>query len=112
VLAAPLYQFVHALLHRSTTLITTYSAPGIHVLDGFVPLFLCAHAHQGGQSLAGLRGRLLTPVQDQVLKSGFMTKKTQRTRRWIRRWFILKNDTLAWYQSSAVRAHTCPADPN
>lgn len=40
--------------------------------------------------------------QDQVLKSGMLTKKTQRTHRWIKHWFVLKNDALSWYQSSAV----------
>ncbi len=41
-------------------------------------------------------------VKDQVLKSGSLYKKAQRTKRWIKRWFILKNDALSWYQSSSV----------
>ena len=32
-------------------------------------------------------------------------KKAQRTKRWIRHWFVLKNDVLSWYQSSSV---CCP----
>jgi sterol 3beta-glucosyltransferase len=39
-----------------------------------------------------------------VLKSGALHKKAQRTKRWIKHWFILRNDTLSWYQSSAVSA--------
>ncbi|KAJ7584248.1 hypothetical protein C8J56DRAFT_893834 [Mycena floridula] len=35
------------------------------------------------------------------LKSGSLTKKARRTKRWIRHWFVLKNDTLSWYQSSS-----------
>ncbi|KAF7968189.1 hypothetical protein HWV62_31658 [Athelia sp. TMB] len=38
---------------------------------------------------------------DQILKSGTMSKKAQRTKRWIKHWFILKNDALSWYQSSS-----------
>ena len=41
-------------------------------------------------------------AKDQVLKSGSLHKKAQRTKRWIKRWFILKNDALSWYQSSSV----------
>ncbi len=40
--------------------------------------------------------------QDQILKSGSLNKKAQRTKRWIKHWFVLKNDALSWYQSSAV----------
>ena len=36
------------------------------------------------------------------MKSGLLTKKAQRTKRWIKHWFILKNDALSWYQSSSV----------
>ncbi|KIP06915.1 glycosyltransferase family 1 protein [Phlebiopsis gigantea 11061_1 CR5-6] len=39
--------------------------------------------------------------EDQVLKSGWMNKRAARTKRWIRHWFILKNDVLSWYQSSS-----------
>lgn len=39
--------------------------------------------------------------EDQVLKSGSLYKKAQRTKRWIKHWFILKNDVLSWYQSSS-----------
>ncbi|TFL03583.1 hypothetical protein BDV98DRAFT_649078 [Pterulicium gracile] len=39
--------------------------------------------------------------EDQVLKSGSLNKKAQRTKRWIKHWFILKNDALSWYQSSS-----------
>ena len=40
--------------------------------------------------------------QDQVLKSGALSKKAQKTKRWIKHWFQLKNDVLSWYQSSAA----------
>jgi sterol 3beta-glucosyltransferase len=40
--------------------------------------------------------------EDQVLKSGSLNKKTQRTKRWLKHWFVLKNDVLSWYQSSSV----------
>lgn len=40
--------------------------------------------------------------EDQTLKSGYISKKA-RTKRWVRRWFILKNDVLSWYLS--------PTDP-
>ncbi|QRW14842.1 glycosyltransferase family 1 protein [Ceratobasidium sp. AG-Ba] len=39
--------------------------------------------------------------EDQVLKSGTMSKKAQRTKRWNKHWFVLKNDVLSWYQSSS-----------
>ena len=38
-----------------------------------------------------------------MLKSGSLFKKTQRTKRWIKHWFVLKNDVLSWYQSASVR---------
>lgn len=41
--------------------------------------------------------------EDQILKSGSLYKKTTRTKRWVKRWFVLKNDVLSWYQSSSVR---------
>lgn len=40
--------------------------------------------------------------EDQILKSGSLNKKTQRTKRWVKHWFVLKNDVLTWYQSSSV----------
>ncbi|KAF9229599.1 glycosyltransferase family 1 protein [Gyrodon lividus] len=39
--------------------------------------------------------------EDQVLKSGTLSKKATRMKRWIKHWFVLKNDTLSWYQSSS-----------
>ncbi|KAI0343992.1 hypothetical protein BDW22DRAFT_1355240 [Trametopsis cervina] len=39
--------------------------------------------------------------EDQVLKSGWLNKRATRTKRWIRHWFVLKNDVLSWYQSSS-----------
>ncbi|KAG6891396.1 hypothetical protein C0992_007619 [Termitomyces sp. T32_za158] len=47
----------------------------------------------------GLSHRLVG--DDQVLKSGSLNKKAQRTKRWIKHWFVLKNDALSWYQSSS-----------
>lgn len=39
--------------------------------------------------------------EDQILKSGSLSKKATRTKRWIKYWFVLKNDALSWYQSSS-----------
>ncbi|KAL4069427.1 glycosyltransferase family 1 protein [Scleroderma citrinum] len=39
--------------------------------------------------------------EDQVLKSGSLSKRATRTKRWIKYWFLLKNDALSWYQSSS-----------
>ncbi|KAF8592020.1 glycosyltransferase family 1 protein [Ramaria rubella] len=39
--------------------------------------------------------------EDQILKSGSLNKKTQRTKRWTKYWFVLKNDVLTWYNSSS-----------
>ncbi|KAH7927370.1 glycosyltransferase family 1 protein [Leucogyrophana mollusca] len=39
--------------------------------------------------------------EDQVLKSGTLSKKATRTKRWTKYWFVLKNDALSWYQSSS-----------
>ncbi|TFY83983.1 hypothetical protein EWM64_g43 [Hericium alpestre] len=61
------------------------------LLQGYIYLtnsYLCFFAHMPAR-------------EDQVLKSGSMYKKAQRTKRWIRHWFILKNDVLSWYQSSS-----------
>ncbi|CDO70233.1 Glycosyltransferase Family 1 protein [Trametes cinnabarina] len=63
------------------------------LLQGYMYLtdaYICFFAH-------------LPTKEDQVLKSGSLMKKAQRTKRWIRHWFVLKNDVLSWYQS--------PADP-
>ncbi|KAJ3718409.1 hypothetical protein C8R42DRAFT_697487 [Lentinula raphanica] len=61
------------------------------LLQGYMYLtnsFLCFFAHMPSR-------------EDQVLKSGSLYKKAQRTKRWIRHWFVLKNDALSWYQSSS-----------
>ncbi|KAI0724242.1 hypothetical protein C8T65DRAFT_733888 [Cerioporus squamosus] len=61
------------------------------LLQGYMYLtdaYICFFAH-------------LPSREDQVLKSGSLFKKAQRTKRWIRHWFILKNDVLSWYQSSS-----------
>ncbi|KAI0026331.1 hypothetical protein K488DRAFT_29636, partial [Vararia minispora EC-137] len=61
------------------------------LLQGYIFLtdaYLCFFAHMPAR-------------EDHVLKSGTLYKKTQRTKRWLRHWFILKNDVLSWYQSSA-----------
>ncbi|KAH7883851.1 glycosyltransferase family 1 protein [Phlebopus sp. FC_14] len=39
--------------------------------------------------------------EDQVLKSGTLSKKATRTKRWIKYWFVIKNDALSWYRSSS-----------
>ncbi|KAI6133292.1 hypothetical protein EDD16DRAFT_1531005 [Pisolithus croceorrhizus] len=33
--------------------------------------------------------------------SGSLSKKATRTKRWIKYWFVLKNDALSWFQSSS-----------
>ncbi|KAF8641000.1 hypothetical protein AX17_000645 [Amanita inopinata Kibby_2008] len=61
------------------------------LLQGYMYLtnsFLCFFAHMPSR-------------EDQVLKSGSLNKKAQRTKRWIKHWFVLKNDALSWYQSSS-----------
>ncbi|KAI1797585.1 UDP-Glycosyltransferase/glycogen phosphorylase [Ganoderma leucocontextum] len=61
------------------------------LLQGYMYLtdaYICFFAH-------------LPSREDQVLKSGSLFKKAQRTKRWIRHWFILKNDVLSWYQSAS-----------
>ncbi|KAI0823047.1 hypothetical protein BC628DRAFT_1417911 [Trametes gibbosa] len=61
------------------------------LLQGYMYLtdaYICFFAH-------------LPSREDQVLKSGSLMKKAQRTKRWIRHWFILKNDVLSWYQSAS-----------
>jgi sterol 3beta-glucosyltransferase len=66
--------------------------PSSTVLQGYMYLtnsHLCFFAH-------------IPAREDQVLKSGSLYKKTTRTKRWVKRWFILKNDVLSWYQTSSV----------
>ncbi|KAJ7456588.1 glycosyltransferase family 1 protein [Mycena latifolia] len=61
------------------------------LLQGYMYLtnsYLCFFAH-------------MPTREDQVLKSGSLNKKAQRTKRWIKHWFVLKNDALSWYQSSS-----------
>ncbi|CAL1696325.1 unnamed protein product [Somion occarium] len=61
------------------------------LLQGYMYLtdsYLCFFAH-------------LPSREDQVLKSGALSKRAQRTKRWIKHWFVLKNDVLSWYQSSS-----------
>ncbi|KAJ4476628.1 glycosyltransferase family 1 protein [Lentinula aciculospora] len=61
------------------------------LLQGYMYLtnsFLCFFAHMPSR-------------EDQVLKSASLNKKAQRTKRWVRHWFVLKNDALSWYQSSS-----------
>ncbi|KAG9223145.1 hypothetical protein CCMSSC00406_0000166 [Pleurotus cornucopiae] len=61
------------------------------LLQGYMYLtnsYLCFFAHMPAR-------------EDQILKSGSLTKKAQRTKRWIKHWFVLKNDALSWYQSSS-----------
>ncbi|KAH9947944.1 hypothetical protein B0H21DRAFT_690917 [Amylocystis lapponica] len=61
------------------------------LLQGYMYLtdsYLCFFAHMPSR-------------EDRVLKSGSLSKKSQRTKRWIRHWFVLKNDVLSWYQSSS-----------
>ncbi|KDR85269.1 hypothetical protein GALMADRAFT_51808 [Galerina marginata CBS 339.88] len=64
---------------------------GSSVLSGYMYLtnsYLCFFAHMPSR-------------EDQILKSGSLNKKAQRTKRWIKHWFVLKNDALSWYQSSS-----------
>ncbi|KAI0651552.1 hypothetical protein C8Q79DRAFT_43404 [Trametes meyenii] len=61
------------------------------LLQGYMYLtdaYICFFAH-------------LPSREDQILKSGSLFKRAQRTKRWIRHWFILKNDVLSWYQSAS-----------
>jgi hypothetical protein len=81
------------------------SFAGLYVPNQVIFVLLCSYAIPRGS----YRTSKLYPVygvaleQDQVLKSGFLNKKAQRTKRWIKHWFILRNDALSWYQSSSVR---------
>lgn len=38
--------------------------------------------------------------EDQVLKSGYLAKRSKNTRRYWRYWFVLKNDVLSYYENS------------
>ncbi|KAF8649852.1 hypothetical protein AX16_005615 [Volvariella volvacea WC 439] len=61
------------------------------LLQGYMYLtnsYICFFAHMPSR-------------EDQVLKSGSLNKKAQRTKRWIKHWFVLKNDALSWYHSSS-----------
>ncbi|KII93930.1 glycosyltransferase family 1 protein [Plicaturopsis crispa FD-325 SS-3] len=61
------------------------------LLQGYMYLtnsYICFFAHMPSR-------------EDQILKSGTLNKKATRTKRWIKHWFILKNDALSWYQSSS-----------
>lgn len=85
------------------------SITGLHVPHQYLSLFLCSYAFKRGSRHAVLPCPpfLYTFVlQDQVLKSGSLNKKAQRTKRWIKHWFVLKNDALSWYQSSSVSSIT------
>lgn len=79
----------------------------LHVSDKFIPVFLRAYAIKRGPYSKLDDVIMMAPdvvEQDQILKSGSLNKKAQRTKRWIKHWFILKNDALSWYQSSSVRS--------
>ncbi|KXN81119.1 Sterol 3-beta-glucosyltransferase [Leucoagaricus sp. SymC.cos] len=61
------------------------------LLQGYMYLtnsYLCFFAHMPSR-------------EDQILKSGSLNKRAQRTKRWVKHWFVLKNDALSWYQSSS-----------
>lgn len=81
------------------------------VLQGYMYLtntHICFFAHIPSREVRrGANQRLfcggLTGLQDQVLKSGTLNKKAQRTKRWNKHWFVLKDDVLSWYHSSSVR---------
>ncbi|KAH7915122.1 glycosyltransferase family 1 protein [Hygrophoropsis aurantiaca] len=63
----------------------------IYVLQGYMYLttsHLCFFAHMPNR-------------EDQILKSGTLSKKANRTKRWGKHWFVLKNDALSWFQSSS-----------
>lgn len=66
-------------------------------------MLLCTYAGERGAVISNAidSASLIYYLQDQVLKSGTLNKKAQRTKRWIKHWFILKNDALSWYQSSS-----------
>lgn len=84
-----------------------YSAAGIYVPHEFVSLFFRPHAHTRGKYFSAPFPfpppilLLIIFSHDQTLKSGSLYKKSSRTKRWIKHWFILRNDILSWYQSSS-----------
>lgn len=82
----------------------TSSVAGIHVSDKLISVFLCSYVITGGRYSLHHERMICDwgPAQNQVLKSGSLNKKAQRTKRWIKHWFVLKNDALSWYQSSSV----------
>ncbi|KAF8344165.1 uncharacterized protein EI90DRAFT_3149570 [Cantharellus anzutake] len=62
------------------------------LLQGYVYLtnsHLCFFAHMPAR-------------EDQVLKSGTLSKRASHLKRWNKHWFVLKNDVLSWYQSSTA----------
>jgi PH domain len=82
------------------------SVAGLYVPDKFAPMLFCSYAYKRGELLKEFASKLWTIMfasQNQVLKSGSLYKKAQRTKRWIKHWFVLKNDALSWYNSSSVR---------
>lgn len=86
--------------------------PSNPVLQGYMYLtnsHLCFFAHMPSREvslhdIASLLSHTISysAVQDQVLKSGTLSKRASRTKRWNKHWFVLKNDVLSWYQSSTV----------
>ena len=88
----------------------TASLAGLHVSHELLPVFFRSYAFKRGKfylSISSEDGYIDGNIlQDQVLKSGSLNKKAQRTKRWIKHWFVLKNDALSWYQSSSVRLST------
>ncbi|KAH7104729.1 UDP-Glycosyltransferase/glycogen phosphorylase [Auriculariales sp. MPI-PUGE-AT-0066] len=61
------------------------------LLQGYIYLtttHLCFFAHMPAR-------------EDQVLKSGSLNKKAQRTKRWSKHWFVLKNDVISWFHSAS-----------
>lgn len=76
------------------------------VLQGYLYLtnaHLCFFAHIPSKEVTLCFHLLikLIPPQDQILKSGSLQKKN-RTKRWTKFWFVLKNDAVLWYNSSSV----------
>jgi sterol 3beta-glucosyltransferase len=44
----------------------------------------------------------MTHIQDTVIKTGYLYKKSRNTLRRHRHWFVLKNDILSYYDDPAV----------
>lgn len=87
------------------------------VLQGYMYLtnsYMCFFAHMPSREVSSFFNNsfssLTASQKDQILKSGSLNKRAQRTKRWIKHWFILKNDALSWYQSSSVRSSSLPTD--